>query len=129
MSKFNISEGQAEAIAQIQSLIHESCVEAGWYSDINTGEPIKRNMGEVLMLMVTELAEAMEGHRKDLMDDHLPHRKMVEVELADTVIRILDTAGAEGLDLAGAIREKFAYNQSRADHKLENRRKTGGKKI
>ncbi|XUM19805.1 hypothetical protein ACRAVF_19255 [Bradyrhizobium oligotrophicum S58] len=38
------------------------------------------------MLIVSEIAEAMEGERKSLMDDHLPHRKMVEVELADTLI-------------------------------------------
>jgi hypothetical protein len=63
------------------------------------------------------------------MDDHLPERRMIEVELADAVIRILDTAAAEGLDLAGALQEKFAYNQTRADHKIENRRKANGKKI
>lgn len=44
-------------------------------------------------------------------------------------IRILDTAGDEGLNIAWAIRDKFAYNQNRADHKSENRKKTGGKKI
>ena len=32
------------------------------------------------------------------------------------------------LDLAGAIRDKFAYNQQRADHKLENRKREGGKR-
>lgn len=36
-------------------------------------------------------------------------------------------AGAEGYDLAGAIAEKLAYNQQRADHRLENRAKPGGK--
>ena len=37
------------------------------------------------MLIVSEIAEAMEGERKDLMDDKLPHRKMAEVELADAL--------------------------------------------
>ena len=39
------------------------------------------------MLTISEIAEAMEGERKNLMDDHLPHRKMAEVEIADAYIR------------------------------------------
>lgn len=106
---------------------HGAAVRAGWWSDLATGAPKERNKGECLMLMVSEIAEAMEGERKDLMDDHLPGRKMAEVEMADAVIRIADYCGAHGYDLAGAIIEKLAYNAQRADHKLENRAKVGGK--
>ena len=80
------------------------------------------------MLIVSEIAEAKEGHRKGLMDDHLPDRPMIEVELADAMIRIGDLAGALGLDLGGAVIAKMRYNQTRSDHKLANRRKPGGKK-
>jgi NTP pyrophosphatase (non-canonical NTP hydrolase) len=90
--------------------------------------PKDRNTGELLMLIVSELAEAMEGHRKDLQDDKLPHRKMFEVELADALIRIFDLAGARGLDLQGAYEEKMAFNAQRADHKIEQRQQAGGKK-
>ena len=128
-SKFTITDDQAEALRQMQQTIHQSCIAAGWYNDLATGEPVERNFGEVVALMHSELSEALEGWRKDLMDNHLTDRKMAEVEIADTIIRILDTAGAEGMDVAGAIRDKFAYNQQRADHKIENRRKVGGKKI
>ena len=51
------------------------------------------------------------------------------MELADAVIRIMDLAGAVGLDLGGAVAEKLDYNQKRADHKPENRAKDGGKKV
>jgi NTP pyrophosphatase (non-canonical NTP hydrolase) len=100
-----------------------------WWIDLNTGARLNRNKGEMLMLIVTEIAEAMEGVRKDSMDDKLTSRKMEEVELADAVIRILDYAHGHGLDLAGAFREKMAYNAVRADHSLEARRLPGGKKI
>ena len=80
------------------------------------------------MLIVSEIAEAMEGDRKNLMDDHLPYRSMLEVELADAVIRILDLAGREGLDVAGAIHDKLIYNLNRPDHKPENRELANGKK-
>ena len=126
---FKIENYQVKAIRRMQETIHKGCVSIGWYDDLETGEPIKRNFGVAISLMHSELSETFEGWRRNLMDDHLPKRKMVEVELADTIMRILDTAEAEGLDVAGAIQEKFAYNQQRADHKIENRRKDNGKKI
>lgn len=64
-----------------------------WWTHIDTGVPIERNKGELLMLVITELAEAVEGIRKNLVDDKLPHRKMEEVEMADAYIRLLDYAG------------------------------------
>lgn len=70
-----------------------------WWQDPATGQPINRNNGELLMLVITELAEAVEGIRKDLMDDKLPHRKMEEVEMADAFIRLLDYAGGFKLKL------------------------------
>lgn len=110
---------------------------AKWWFDLETGQDIrtwpeaqfKAWVGAKLMLIVTEVAEAMEGWRKGVMDDHLPERSMLEVELADAVIRIGDLAGGLKLDLGGAIAEKMAYNAQRADHKIENRLAAGGKSI
>ena len=109
-------------------LCHGIALQSGWWSNPATADPIKRNTGEMLMLIVTEIAEAMEGHRKDLMDDKLPHRKMLEVELADAVIRIFDLAGSKGFCLGATIAEKLHYNLTRADHKPEARLAIGGKK-
>lgn len=111
----------------LSDALHAQNVQAGWWKDPHTGDPKDRNVGELLMLIVSEVAEAMEGHRKGLMDDKLPHRLMIEVELADTVIRIFDLAGALELDVGGAILEKIAFNMQREDHKAENRVKPGGK--
>lgn len=99
-----------------------------WWVDLETKQPIKRNVGELLMLCVSELAEAMEGHRKSLMDTHLPARPMIEVELADVLIRVLDMAEGLELDLAGAFRDKMEYNAKRQDHTPEARRGANGKK-
>jgi NTP pyrophosphatase (non-canonical NTP hydrolase) len=107
---------------------HRASVDAGWYTDPETGARKDRNLGEMIALMHSELSEAMEGERKNLMDDHLPHRKMAEVELADALIRIFDYAGYRGFDLGAAVIEKMAYNAHRDDHKPEARAATGGKK-
>lgn len=110
------------SIKQLQQQIHQNNVDAVWWDS-------PREKGTLLCLIHSEISEAMEGERKDLMDDHLPHRKMAEVELADAIIRILDYAGAFGYDIEGAINEKLEYNKYRADHKRENRSKNGGKKF
>jgi NTP pyrophosphatase (non-canonical NTP hydrolase) len=73
----------------------------------------EREVGTLIALMHAELSEALEADRKDLMDDKLPEYHGVEAELADVVIRILDFAGAKGLDLPGAIMDKIAYNITR----------------
>lgn len=70
-----------------------------WWRDPVTGNSIERDRGELMMLAISEIAEAMEGERKGKKDDHLPHRPAVEVELADALIRIFDYAGAYGLDM------------------------------
>ena len=102
---------------------------AKWWQDVNSGQPIKRNKGELLALIHSEISEALEGERKDLMDDKLPHRKMAEVELVDALIRILDYAAGFGYDLQGAFDDKMAYNAQREDHKHEARRIAGGKQF
>jgi NTP pyrophosphatase (non-canonical NTP hydrolase) len=104
--------------------VHARSRSAGWWAT-----PELSNIPTKLCLIHSEISEAMEGHRKDRMDDHLPHRKMIEVELADAMIRIGDLAGALGLDLGRAITEKMEYNLHREDHKQEVRNAINGKKF
>lgn len=100
-----------------------------WWQDLTTGQRIERNKGELLCLIHSEISECLEGIRRNAPDAKLPHRSAEEVELADALIRILDYAAGFGLDLNGAFHEKMAYNRQRADHSLEHRRGTHGKKF
>lgn len=70
--------------------IHENIVKVGWWDNPNLCPY------QCFQMISTEIAEATEGERRDLMDDHLPHRKMGEVELADALIRVLDLGGRYG---------------------------------
>lgn len=123
--------GIADAINQLCKDVHADNVKVGWWTNPHTGESIleTRNVPEMICLMHSELSEGLEGYRKNLMDDHLPQYPMLAVELADTIIRIADLAGAKGFPLGEIIEAKRAYNRTRADHKLENRLKAGGKSI
>ena len=104
----------------------ERCVQAGW----NTGDPLTLlQVMTKLALIHSEISEAVEAFRKDAMDAHLPHRRGIEVELADAIIRILELAGALGLAVGDALFEKDDYNDTREDHKPENRALPGGKRF
>ena len=117
---------------------HGASLDAGWWTDLKNGTDLaaearsgsrfgKALVAEKLVLIHSEVSEAMEGARKNLKDDKLVARPMIEVELADAVIRIADLAGALGLDLGGAIAEKMQFNRVRPDHKPENRAAENGK--
>lgn len=115
-------------LRDLQDLVYGLNEKAGWWSDLETGEPKIRNKGELMMLMVTEIAEGYEGVRKNLMDDKLQYRPMEEVEIGDMIIRGVDYTGGHRLDIGGAILHKLLFNQLRADHKREHRMGVNGKK-
>ena len=77
--------------------------------------PERRNFGEAIALVHSELSEALEAHRKNLKDSHLPQYDGRAVELADALIRILDMAEGYGYgDILGQIvLDKLAYNRKR----------------
>lgn len=112
--------------------IHEYNCQAGWWTPEDYAAEGKEKAtiaSSKLCLAHSELSEALEGIRKNSMDDHLKHRRMVEVELADAIIRILDLGAFLKLNVGAALYEKLEYNTKRADHKIENRSQDGGKTI
>lgn len=123
----NTPHNHAAALNLFAADCHAASRRAGWYTDLVSGREKERNVPEMLCLIHSEISEAMEGYRKGLMDDKLPYRKMIEVELADAMVRIGDLATYLGLDLGGAVVEKMAYNRDREDHKIEARKAAGGK--
>jgi hypothetical protein len=128
------------AINTLCDQIYFANEQKGWYRDPVTRRRFKphRNIAEMLALIHSEVSEGLEGWRKCSFDDHLPHHRMLTVEMADTLVRVFDLMGYirnnphlfpeyEGLDLGRAFAEKIIYNGNRADHKLENRSQPGGK--
>ena len=98
----------------------------------------ERNTGELLMLVTSELAEALEADRKgkradkqrlivlgthgDKLERNLLLFKKVfegdikdtfEDEIADAVIRLFDLAEGMNIDLEFHIKHKMAYNKTR----------------
>jgi NTP pyrophosphatase (non-canonical NTP hydrolase) len=67
-----------------------------------------------LMLVVSELSEGLEALRNgNPPDSHIPKFSGLSAELADAVIRILNLAEHEGINLGKAVVAKAAYNTTR----------------
>ncbi len=78
---------------------HEIAVSKGFWDK-------PRNIGEALMLIVTELAEAMEAHRHE-------DKENFQEELADTFIRLFDLCGGLNIDIQAQINKKAEKNKDR----------------
>lgn len=93
------TEIKGKSLNELSRLCHSIAVEKGFWET-------KRNIGEALMLIVTELAEAMEAHR--IRDD-----ENFREEIADSFIRLLDLCGGLGIDIEEEIHKKSRKNKNR----------------
>jgi len=80
-----------------------------------------------LCLLHAHVSGALEGLRKDTDSTAIQGRSAEEVAIARLFRDTIAFADMQGLDLFDAIDEKMEYNKHRADHKMENRAKDGGK--
>jgi len=94
------------------------------------------NVGQTLMLVVSELSEALEAHRKNKFVDLLPEEILIlkdntlpnedfkdvfqklikdtfEDEIADSFIRLFDLCGAFDIDIEKHMELKLKYNSMR----------------
>jgi len=88
----------------------------GWWDDSN--EENDHEFPTQLMLVVSEMAEALEEYRlgKGLNEIYFDEKGKplgIPIELADAVIRICDVVGGRGIDLVRAINIKETYNKQR----------------
>ena len=83
---------------------YKNSKEKGFWDD-------ERNVGEMLMLVVTELAEALEAYRCKRMG--VEEKDTFEDEIADVFIRLADRCGGMGIEIERQINWKMHYNKGR----------------
>lgn len=115
-------------LTELSQRIHAGNVERGFYEHPAT-------FPDRCMLIVSEIAEAVEAHRKGLTTDDgdveqacrmakmemasFPEffrtivKDTVEDELADAIIRLLDLSGYMNIDIDAHVQAKLAYNATR----------------
>lgn len=127
----NITSITAALLDELTASVHADNRAAGWWHDLQTGRQltVEEATPVKLALIHSEVSEALEAFRRDKADDHLPHLSGLSVELADVIIRVLDLAGAHGINLGSVLQQKYEYNGKRSDHRPENRKAGGGKKF
>ena len=105
---------QRLTLTQLAEQIFSENEARGWWTDIENGTSIRqsRNRAELFALMGTEVREAYDAGLFKFMDDKLPTQYGCVAEIADTMIRVLDLCGADGIDVSKAIvnsEEDFDY--------------------
>jgi NTP pyrophosphatase (non-canonical NTP hydrolase) len=111
-------------LTDFSKMIHRANVEKGFYD-----RPVET--GTALMLVTSELAEALEADRHNLranriefleeikegvkFQDAFKHniKDTYEDEIADAIIRLLDHCGYKGIDIEFHVQQKLKYNKSR----------------
>lgn len=94
-------------IQETIDIVHNNMKSKGFWDN-------ERNVGETLMLVVTELSEALEAHR--INKTGYEQKDTFEDEIADTLIRIFDMCGGYNIDIERQLKWKIEHNKTR-EHK------------
>lgn len=119
----NLFDGK---INQLSRQIFQSNKEKGFWSE-------KPNIAEKLMLIVTEISEAVEADRADryakkesfqsIENKNVPFetkfkdfiKDSFEDEIADSIIRLLDLCGGLHIDIEFHVKQKLEFNKTRTN--------------
>ena len=112
---------ESRTIRQWQEILHQTARDKGWHDGRNS---VWKMLGNIH----AEVSEAWEEARRPDFDARAIRTREKDgkiegfsTELADIVIRCLDTAGALDIDLEAVIARKAAFNESRP-HRHGNKR-------
>lgn len=118
-------------ISELVEKSHKTALDKGFYGEDGKKD---RNIGEMMMLIVSELGEAIEAHRKGDWAEHGMAKKLYESsvnsddyarlfcdvvkdstqdEIADTLIRLADLCAYMDIDIESHILAKMRYNEGR----------------
>lgn len=77
-----------------------------WYNDLENGEDVI--VGDAWVDPASHLAYRESGGQAPLKPEG------IDIELIDSLIRLLDLLGSRGADVDELLRQKLAFNQTRA---------------
>lgn len=105
----NDLDGLAPALAAAQTAVRRVNETNGWFDR-------DRSFGEDIALLHSEVSEALEAYRDQGLTAWVTESGKPEgvgSELADVLVRLLDTCERYGVDLADEFARKLAYNAGR----------------
>lgn len=91
-------------IKELSKEHHQIMIDKGFWKQ-------QPNVGQNLMLIVSELSEALEAHRKDHFG--YEQKDTFEDEIADTLLRIFDMCEGMDIDIERQLKWKLEFNKNR----------------